>query len=118
MGIEHQHTAEPQHNHNHDRAQEFTHGMCRRLADIHPHDIVAIGGVDLVETAVHLPFGTESLDDAQTTECFFHLTHRIAPECLGLDGVLLQLTAYPTHKPAHNGYDGQCEECQLPRDKQ
>ena len=88
--------------------------MCRRLTDVHSHDIVAVGGIDLIETAVHLPLGTEGLDDTQTTECLLHLTHGIAPKGLSLDRVLFQLTTYPAHKPSHEGYDGQGEECQLP----
>ena len=67
MVVEYQYTTEPQHNHNHHGTQELRHGMGRRLADVYTHDVVAIGRVDGVETLVHLIFGAEGLDDAQTT---------------------------------------------------
>ena len=41
--VQYQHAAEPQHDDNHHRAQELTHRVGRRLADVHPHQVVAIG---------------------------------------------------------------------------
>ena len=71
----------------------------------------------MVKPAVHLLLGTESLDDSQTTQRFFYLTHRVAPQGLGLDALGFQLSSDITHKPAHDGYDNQGEERQLPRDE-
>ena len=88
------------------------------MTDIDSHDVVSIGRVDLVETTVHLLFSDKGLDDAQTSQCLLHLTHRVAPQGLGLDRILLQLTTYPTHEPPHDGNDDEGEECQLPRDKE
>ena len=117
MVVDHEDTTEPQHDDNHDGAQELRHRVGGRLTDVHPHDVVAIGGVDAVETTIHLTLCTEGLDDTQTTERLLHLTHRIAPQTLGLDALGLQLTTYPTHEPAHDGHDDEGEEGQFPRDE-
>ena len=117
MTVEYKHTTKPQHNYDHDCPQELTHRVGRRLTDVHLHDIITVGRIDLVETTVHLPFSTEGFDNSQTTECLFHLTHRVAPQRLGLDRVLLQFSAYPSHEPSHDGYDDDRKECQLPRDE-
>ena len=117
MVVQDEHTTEPQDNDNHHRAEELGHRVGHRLADVHLHDVVAISGVDGVETTVHLLLGTEGLDDAQTSEGLLHLTHRVAPQALGLHALGLQLTAYPTHKPAHDGHDDEGKHRQLPRDE-
>ena len=88
--------------------------MSRRLTDVDPHDVVAVGGVDGVESAVHLAFSAEGLDDAQAAKSLFDLTHRVAPKCLCLDGLRLQFAAYPTHEPSHDGHDDEGEEGELP----
>ena len=91
--------------------------MSRRLTDIDAHDIVAIGGVDIVKATVHTLLGTESLDDTQTAERLLHLTHRVAPECLCLDRLCFQLSAYPSHEPSHDGHDNEGEKREFPRDE-
>ena len=116
--VQYQHTAEPQHDDNHHRPQELTHGVGHRLTYVHPCDVVAVCRVDLVEAAVHLLLGTESLDDAEAAQCLLHLTHRVAPESLSLHTLGLQLTTYPAHEPTHDGHDDQRKHRQLPRDKQ
>ena len=112
--VEHQHAAEPEHDDNHDCAEELRHGVCRRLAYVHSHDVVAVGRVDAVEAAVHLALGAEGLDDAQAPESLLHLAHRVAPQGLGLDALGFQLAAHPAHEPAHDGHDDEGEERQLP----
>ena len=112
--VQHEHAAEPQHDHDHDGAQELAHGVGEHLSRQHPHQVRAVGRVHVVEAAVHLLLGDEGLDDAQSPQRLLHLAHRVAPQGLGLDGVLLQFTAHEAHEPSHDGDDGQREECQLP----
>ena len=92
--------------------------MRQYLSAQHPHQVGPVGRVHRVKPPVHLLFRNKRLDDPQTTQCLLHLTHRVAPQRLGLDRLGLQFSAYPTHKPAHDGHDGQGKQCQLPRDKQ
>ena len=92
--------------------------MGHRLTDVHPHDVVTIGRVDTVKAGVHLPLGTESLDDTQTAQRFLHLTHRVAPQSLCLDTLLFQLTAYDAHEPAEDRYEDDGEQGELPRHEQ
>ena len=79
MVVEYEHTSEPQHDHDHDRTQELTHGMGQDLARQHAHEVRAIGRVHGVKTVVHLLLSDEGLDDAQASKCLLHLTHRVAP---------------------------------------
>ena len=92
--------------------------MCQYLSAQHPHQVGSIGRVHRVKPLVHLLLCNKRLDDPQTTQCLLHLTHRVAPQRLSLDRLRLQFPAYPTHKPAHDGHDGQGKQRQLPRDKQ
>ena len=92
--------------------------MRQHLSAQYPHQVGPIGRVHGIKPPVHLLLRNERLDDSQTTQCLLHLTHRIAPQCLSLDRLRLQFPAYPTHKPAHDGHDGQGKQRQLPRDKQ
>ena len=66
---------------------------------------------------VHLLLSTEGLDDAQSAQCFFHLTHGVAPESLRLDALCFQLSAHIAHKPTHNRYDDKGKQCELPGNK-
>ena len=114
MIIQYQDTTEPQHDDNHHRTQELAHRVGHRLTDIHLHDVIAVGRIDGVETTVHLLLGTEGLDDAEAAKRLFHLTHRVAPQCLRLHALSLQLTAYPPHEPPHDGNDDECKHRELP----
>ena len=78
--VEHEDAAKPEYDDNHDGAQEFGHGVGRGLSDVDAHDVVAVGGVDFVEAAVHLLLGTEGLDDAQSAQRLFYLAHGVAPK--------------------------------------
>ena len=112
--VQHEHATKPEHDDDEDGAQKLAHGMGRRLADVDTHDVVAIGRIDLVEPAVHLLFGTEGLDDAQSAQRLLDLAHRVAPQGLGLDALRLQLATHIAHQPAHDGHDDEREERQLP----
>ena len=72
----------------------------------------------MVEAAVHLILGTESLDDAQSAQRLLHLAHRVAPERLSLDALLLQAAAHHSHEPAEDGYKDDGEQRELPRDEE
>ena len=111
---QHQHATEPQHDDYHHRAQKFAHRMCHLLAYVHPHHVVAIGRIYLVETPVHLLLGTESLDDAQAAKRLFHLAHGVAPQRLGLDGACLKPSAHQSHEPAEDGHKDNGEQGELP----
>ena len=91
--------------------------MSRRLTYVHSHQVVAVGGVDAVEAAVHLLLGAESLDDAQSAQRLLYLAHGIAPQGLRLHRLCLQLAADEAHEPAQNGDDNEREERQLPRNE-
>ena len=89
--------------------------MCHRLPDVHAHDVVAVGRVGAVETLVHRLLGTERLDDAQSAERLLHLAHRVAPQGLCLDALLLQLTSDQSHEPSEDGHEDDGEQRELPR---
>ena len=112
---QYQRAAKPQYDDNHHRSQELTHRMSQLLTDVHPHDVVTISGIHTVETGIHLLLRRESLDDTQTAQRLFHLTHRVAPQGLRLHTVLLQLPAHKSHEPAEQGHKDQSKHRQLPR---
>ena len=53
--------------------------MSHLLANVYPHDVVAILAVYAVESRIHLFLSTEGFDDAQSTKRLFHLAHGVAP---------------------------------------
>ena len=112
---EHEHSAEPQHDDYHQRAEKLAHRMRQLLPHIHAHELLAVCGVHTVEACIHLLLGAERLDDAQSAERLLHLTHGIAPQVLRFLGVLLQLTAHGSHHPAEQGHEEQREQRELPR---
>ena len=90
--------------------------MSHLLADVHAHDAVAIFAVYLVKAPVHLAFCTESLDDAETAQCFFYHAHGVAPERLCLCTLCLQFLAHQAHEPAERWNKKNGEESELPTD--
>ena len=84
--------------------------MRQLLANVYLHDVVSVGTIYLVEPYIHLLFCTEGLDDAQSTQCFFHLTHGVAPQRLRLDGVLFKLSANIPHEPTEYRYENKGEK--------
>ena len=113
---QHEDSTEPKHDDNHHRSKELRHRMGKTLTDVHSHDIIAISRVHGVETFVHLLLSTERLDDAQSAQRLLHLTHRVAPQGLCLDGLLLQLASHESHEPAEQRYEDNREQRELPRD--
>ena len=85
MRAQHHDTAKPQHDDNHNSAEEFAHRMGCLLAYVHPHYVVTIESAHAVETMIHLLLSAECLDDTQSAEGFLHLAHRVAPQSLRLD---------------------------------
>ena len=75
--------------------------MRQLLSGIYPKDSIPVIGVHVVETLIHLLFSTECLDDSETAKRFLHLTHSVAPYCLGSNGICLQLLAHGTYRPSH-----------------
>ena len=114
--VKHLYATEPQDDDDHHRAEELTHRVGHLLTDIHTHDIIAVVAVHLVETTVHLLLCVESLDDTQSAQCLFYLTHRIAPQRLGLDALLLELSTHKTHEPTKQGHEEDGKEGETPRD--
>ena len=108
---------EPQHDDNEQSAEELAHRVGELLACIDPAYLLPVGAVDRVEAAVHLLFGAESLDYAQSAERFLDETHRVAPHCLCLDGLRLELSADETHEPSHHRNDDKGEQGELPADE-
>ena len=84
--------------------------MRQLLANVHLHDVVSVGAVHFVESCIHLIFGTECLDNAQPAQCFLHLAHRIAPQRLCLNGVLLKPAPHITHEPAEQRHENKGEK--------
>ena len=108
--VQNQHSAKPQHDNNHYRTQKLAHGMRQLLANVHLHDVVSVGAVHLVKSRIHLIFGTEGLDNAQSAQRFLHLTHGVAPQRLGLNGVLFKPSAHIPHEPAEQRHENQGEK--------
>ena len=108
-------SAEPQHNDYHHRSEKFAHRMGQLLAYVHTHDVVAVGCVHAVEARVHLLLGAECLDDTQSAERLLHLTHRVAPQSLRLDGVGFQPSSHNAHEPTEHGYEDYRKQGELPR---
>ena len=98
MVVDDEDAAKPEYDDDHDGAKELRHRMSRRLTDVDAHDIVAIGRIDTVKATVHTLLGTET-------------------ECLCLDRLCFQFTAYPSHEPSHDGHDNEGEKRQFPRDE-
>ena len=113
---QHEDSTEPKHDDNHHRSKELRHWMGKTLTDVHSHDVIAISRVHRVEALVHLLLSTERLDDAQSAQRLLHLTHRVAPQRLCLDGLLLQLASHKPHEPAEQRNEDDCEQRELPRD--
>ena len=84
--------------------------MRQLLANVYLHDVVSVGTIYLVKPYIHLLFCAEGLDNAQSPQCFFHLTHGVAPQRLRLDGVLFKLSAYITHEPTEYRYENKGEK--------
>ena len=72
FAVEHEHSAEPQHYDNHQRAEEFAHGVGHLLACVDAAHVVPVFGVDAVEPLVHLFLGAERFYYAQSAQCFLH----------------------------------------------
>ena len=75
--------------------------MSQLLSGIYSQDGVPVIGVHVVETLIHLLFSTECLDDSEPAKRFLHLTHSVAPQCLGSNGICLQFLAHGTYRPSH-----------------
>ena len=88
--------------------------MSHLLTNIHTHDVVTIRGVYVVETLVHLLLCTESLDNAKSAKSFFHLTHGVAPERLGIGALRFQFSAHKAHEPTKDRHKDNGEESELP----
>ena len=71
------------------------------LSDVHSHNIITIGRIDVVKLITHLILRTECLDDTESTQRLVHHTHGITPKRLRFDTLRFQLTTYPSHKPAN-----------------
>ena len=50
-----------------------------------------VGTIYLIKAGIHLFFCTERLNNAQSAQCFFHLTHCVAPKSLCCNTTLFQL---------------------------
>ena len=75
-------TTKPQYGYNQNGSQKLTHRMCHSLTYSNlvcciPKFVTTFG-----EAVNHFIFRNKSLDDAQTSQCFFQLRHRITPLCL------------------------------------
>ena len=116
--VQYENAPHPKHDDDHHRAQKLAHRMGQLLSDVHTHHVVTVVAVHLVEAFVHLLFRTEGLDDAQTAQRLFHLTHRVAPQQLRLDGVLFEFPAHQPHEPSEHGHEDNGEKRQLPGDEQ
>ena len=77
--VENENTSKPQYDDDEYGAQELTHRMRHLLTDVYSHDVVAIQSVHFGEGYIHLVLCTESLDDAQASECFLYHAHGVAP---------------------------------------
>ena len=89
--------------------------MGHRLAYVHAHYVAAVVGVNFIEPSVHFFLSIKRLDDAQTAKSLLHLAHRVAPERLCLDGLLLKFPAYKAHEPPKDRYENDSKKRQLPR---
>ena len=97
--------AHAEHNHDHDGAQEFAHGVGRGLADAHAGYLPAHTVRDVLEAAAHGAFCIERLDDPEAAQGFIHLAHGVAPQGLCLQRGALKLLA----DHAHNPHEGRCK---------
>ena len=66
------------------------------------------------ETVNHFVFRNKSFDNAQATQRFFQLRHRIAPLALRLQRLAFQFSSYHTHQPTHSRQHNDRKESQLP----
>lgn len=79
--------AEPEHDGYGRGAEEFAHGVGERLAPGYAVAQPVVGLVLAMEAGLHLLFGIEGLDDAQSAETFLDGAHQYAPTGSAAPGI-------------------------------